>query len=301
MKERKKLTPIQKRTLLSVVTSITCACVMTFSILALNAVLNLDDGLFKVFFALAFFLVAVSTVNMAFYSKINDKPLFTVIKLFCLSGIYFGMGMFVIFAPFVLPYYTILSGIYLFTIFINRLLKIFEKKKIFNYIFNGSLALLALLLSISLFVYNDAGALIDSVLIMVLIMFIVSLFDLLVFAFSKIKLGAMMKIIRKTYVAEILYGLLVLIISFSFVFMIFESDFHNYGDALWYSFSIVTTIGFGDIAATGALTRVLSVVLGLYGIIVVAVITSVVVNFYNEVKNKKDEEEKEEQEEDKKE
>ena len=136
---------------------------------------------------------------------------------------------------------------------------------------------------------------------MIVIMFTVSLFDLLVFAFSRIKLGAMMKIIRKTYVAEILYGLIVLIVSFSFVFMIFESEFTNYGDALWYSFSLVTTIGLGDLAATGALTRILSVILGLYGLIVVAVITSVVVNFYNEVKNKKDGEEKEEKEEDKKE
>ena len=55
--------------------------------------------------------------------------------------------------------------------------------------------------------------------------------------------------------------------------------------ALWYCFSIVTTIGFGDVTATTALGRVLSVMLGVYGLIVVALLTSIIVNFYNEVKD----------------
>ncbi len=46
----------------------------------------------------------------------------------------------------------------------------------------------------------------------------------------------------------------------------------------------MTTIGFGDITATTGIGRLLSVILGIYGIIVVALITSVIVNFYNEVK-----------------
>ena len=46
----------------------------------------------------------------------------------------------------------------------------------------------------------------------------------------------------------------------------------------------MTTIGFGDLAATSALGRLLSVILGIYGIIVVALITSIIVNFYGELK-----------------
>ena len=119
-----------------------------------------------------------------------------------------------------------------------------------------------------------------------MIIIIVSLAHIMAFAFSRIQLGAMIKILRKTYALEVLYGLVVLIFSFSFIFTIFEPAMENYGDALWYSFAIVTTIGFGDISATTAVGRVLSVILGIYGIIVVALITSVIVNFYNEVKNK---------------
>ena len=56
-------------------------------------------------------------------------------------------------------------------------------------------------------------------------------------------------------------------------------------DALWYCFAVVTTTGFGDLAAVTLIGRILTVILGFYGIVVVALITSVIVNFYNEVKD----------------
>ena len=43
--------------------------------------------------------------------------------------------------------------------------------------------------------------------------------------------------------------------------------------------------GFGDLTAAGTVGRILSVILGVYGIIVVSLITSVIVNFYIEVRN----------------
>ena len=70
-----------------------------------------------------------------------------------------------------------------------------------------------------------------------------------------------------------------------------EDSIVNFADGLWYSFAIVTTIGFGDFYAVTPIGRILSVVLGLYGILVVAVITSIVVNFYNETAGKQDAEE----------
>ena len=87
---------------------------------------------------------------------------------------------------------------------------------------------------------------------------------------------------------EILSGLMILIVSFSFVLQIVEPGMENYFDAMWYCFAIVTTIGFGDIVATNSIGRVLSVILGIYGLVVVALITSIIVNFYSEV-NKKSE------------
>ena len=81
-----------------------------------------------------------------------------------------------------------------------------------------------------------------------------------------------------------------LIISFSYVLQYFDREtFHSFGDGLWYCFAVVTTIGFGDIAAGSLAGRILSVILGIYGIIVVSLITSIIINFYTEVKNDKEE------------
>ena len=109
--------------------------------------------------------------------------------------------------------------------------------------------------------------------------------------FSRIHLDALAKIVRKTYALEIILGLLLLMFAFSYVLEACEDSIPTFADGLWYCFAIVTTIGFGDITATGLLGRLLSVILGVYGIIVVALITSIIVNFYGEIKKARPEEE----------
>jgi len=111
--------------------------------------------------------------------------------------------------------------------------------------------------------------------------------------FSRIKMDVLRKIVRKTYAAEILFGMLLLIVAFSIVLPQFDPGIPSFADALWYCFAIVTTIGFGDFTAATLPGRAVSVVLGLYGIIVVALITSIIVNFYNETKNTEDPDETE--------
>ena len=117
---------------------------------------------------------------------------------------------------------------------------------------------------------------------------IVALMETLAFAFSSMRLKGIIKIMKKTYAFEVLYGLAVLIIASSFFFSIMEEGIPSFGDGLWYSFAIVTTIGLGDYTVTSLVSRLLSVVLGLYGLVVVAVITSIIVNFYIDSKDKKD-------------
>ena len=117
------------------------------------------------------------------------------------------------------------------------------------------------------------------------LIFVHSIINIMSIAFSRIRLDILMDILRKTYAAEILFGLLLLITAFSIILPVAEPEIGSFKNAMWYCFAIVTTIGFGDITATGILGRVLSVILGIYGIIVVSLITSVIVNFYNEVKD----------------
>ena len=109
-------------------------------------------------------------------------------------------------------------------------------------------------------------------------------------AFSRIKLSILRKILLKTYAAEILFGLLLLMVAFSIVLPSVEFEIGDFWDALWYCFAIVTTIGFGDYTAVSIPGRIISVILGIYGLIVVALLTSIIVNFYNEMRQAEAEE-----------
>ena len=102
--------------------------------------------------------------------------------------------------------------------------------------------------------------------------------------FSQIRFDILKEIIRKTYALEIIFGLLVMMVAFSFVLHFTDDAFTTFWDALWYCFAIVTTIGFGDLTPASGAGRIISVILGIYGIVVVALITSIIVNFYGEMK-----------------
>ena len=117
-----------------------------------------------------------------------------------------------------------------------------------------------------------------------------SFIDAVKLVFSGLRRQTLIGIIKKTYAIEILYGLILLMVTISIVLTVTDAGFNNYGDALWYCFAVVTTIGFGDFTVTSFIGRVLTVVLGIYGIIVVALITSIIVNFYNETQHYKGDE-----------
>ena len=160
----------------------------------------------------------------------------------------------------------------------ERVLDIVRNRRVWRILFN----LVAILLILSFaFGVTDMFALIS----VGLTASFASLLTIMVLIFSQIRLDILKEIVRKTYAIEIIFGLLVMMVSFSNVLIYVDTSFESFWDALWYCFAIVTTIGFGDITATTGIGRLLSVILGLYGIIVVSLITSIIVNFYSEVKS----------------
>ena len=174
----------------------------------------------------------------------------------------------------------------------NRILAIIKNHRIRNIIPNALIALGEIYITISS--WYSAEEDIGTFLIIIPLPFIIWAFShVLTISFSQIRFGTLNKILRKTYALEVLFGLLLLIVTFSFIFRVTEPGIVTYEDALWYCFAIVTTIGFGDITAVSRVGRALSVILGIYGIIVVALITSVIVNFYTEVKDEEDRKESE--------
>lgn len=104
-----------------------------------------------------------------------------------------------------------------------------------------------------------------------------------------LKLNLISKIIKKSLVNEILMILIILIILCSIYFTVGEPNITSYVDSLWYSFSVITTIGFGDVACVTTFGRILSVILGISGIVVVALVTSLIVNLYNELSKRREE------------
>ena len=159
----------------------------------------------------------------------------------------------------------------------DRALAIARRRKRWSTVLNVLAILLILLLSSTAFM--DL-----SIIFIVTAASLSAFISVMVVTFSRLNLDILREIVRKTYAAEIISGLLLLIVAFSYMLKFTDEAFPSFEDALWYCFAVVTTIGFGDLTPTTAIGRVLSVILGIYGIIVVALITSIIVNFYGEMK-----------------
>ena len=174
--------------------------------------------------------------------------------------------------------------VYLGSLIVDRVISLYMNHGLRNVILN--LIAIFLLGWTMVEMYNE----LDIVFIMMIIVVLHALVSILSVSFARINLKSLSNVARETYAAEIIGGLLLLIFAFSYILRFLEPNMESLKDGLWYCFAIVTTIGFGDITATTAIGRILSVILGMYGIVVVALITSVIVNYYGEMRREKEEE-----------
>ena len=186
--------------------------------------------------------------------------------------------------------------LYALTIIGNCVLNMRRDRSIQSIIFNSLCITLSFLFTFVFFfpaIYAKHASTVSNSNFMLLCfstMIIVSSFKNVIFPYHKIlKLNVVSKIIKKSMVKEIILVLLILVVLCSVYFTIVEPNITSYVDALWYSFAVITTIGFGDVYVITTFGRILSVILGISGIAVVAVFTSFIVNFYNEMNKKREE------------
>ena len=287
----------RKKILYTVITSVLTLGVLVFALLSLS---EAQQGIpvSKAYLGLTFLCLSLSRVPLAIEAKHLGRSKIGLIKNIVFAVVYFVLMVLTFALTANQANNCIICGIYLVSIVANRICLCFERRKISAYIYNAFLSILTIFFLLVAFALMGENNSYDLTLIACLsLIMAVSLIETLAFAFSRMQLKGIIKIMRKTYAFEILSGLVILIIASSAYFAIMEESIPTFGDGLWYSFAIVTTIGFGDYTVTGAVSRILSVVLGIYGLIVVAVITSIIINFYNENKDQK-ENPKEDKEED---
>ena len=287
MKLKKKFTQRQKDILLIVLGSFLSTLVLVSSLFALNFIIGPDSEANTPYFKNWLFLMFLSMALARIPMTLEDMNKLNIIRNSIVGVIFLGFSITVLFLKVSILEYCLIGGIFSLNLIANRIIRICQKKSRRSIVFNVIAAILLFILSLVFFSGVESGIDVKTyITILLLVITSIAVMDVLYFCFSRIKLKAMAKIIQKTYAVEILYGLFVLIIASSFIFLIFEDKITSFDDALWYSFAIVTTIGFGDFVATALLTRVFSVILGIYGLVVVAMLTSIIVNFYNEVSKK---------------
>ena len=90
------------------------------------------------------------------------------------------------------------------------------------------------------------------------------------------------RVLKRTRADKILYGYLILLFGISFAIWLIEPEINTIFDSLWYCFSVLTTIGFGDFIAVTFIGRILSVVLSIYSILIISIIPVVITSFYLE-------------------
>ena len=97
------------------------------------------------------------------------------------------------------------------------------------------------------------------------------------------KLRILKQILKRTGADKILSGFIAFFFLAALIIWIWEPNIPRYQDALWYCYSVFSTVGFGDEIAVTILGRVISVLITILSIFVIAIITGVVVAFYNDL------------------
>jgi voltage-gated potassium channel len=98
---------------------------------------------------------------------------------------------------------------------------------------------------------------------------------------SKLKL--LYYILKTSGMTKVLFSFLIFFFISAIIIWLVDSNVESFFDAIWFCVAVVTTIGFGDIVVTNIVARIVTIILALYGILVVAVITGVIVYYISKI------------------
>ena len=101
------------------------------------------------------------------------------------------------------------------------------------------------------------------------------------------KLKIFYKILKSIHVITFINIFLISCVLASILLTLIEPQLTSIGDSLWFTFASVTTIGYGDFTPVTPIGRIITVIITLYGILVVSIITASIVRFIGAKKKKK--------------
>lgn len=215
---------------------------------------------------------------------------------FFVTGLMFVLGILVALSGISIYFLTVSFFIYSILIASNRVFIMMKEKTVQSIILNSLIIGFCFLYSfIFLFpsIYEKHATSVTNWNFIVLSYTMIVLFtcfkNALIPVHKMLMLDRVGTVVKRTMTLEILMGLLFLVTLFSIYFTLVEPSMVSFMDSLWYCFSVVTTIGFGDVTVSTTLGRILSVILGIYGLIVVGLVTSIIISFYNEFYRKREE------------
>lgn len=97
------------------------------------------------------------------------------------------------------------------------------------------------------------------------------------------RLRILKKVLQDTKADKILISYLIFVFIDALVIWLADPGVDSYGNALWYCCSTISTAGYGDVVAVGMVGKIATVLLMIYSVIVLAIVTGVIVNFYNQL------------------
>lgn len=97
------------------------------------------------------------------------------------------------------------------------------------------------------------------------------------------RLRILKAVLKRTRADRMLIFFVLFYLADAWIIFLAEPEITTYGDALWYCYSVFSTCGFGDEVAVTTIGRILCVALSILTILIVALVTGVIVAFYNDV------------------
>ena len=97
--------------------------------------------------------------------------------------------------------------------------------------------------------------------------------------FRKLKL--LRNVLKKTHTYKIVIAFLAVFFLIALVIWLNDPAITTYRQSVYYCFMIASSVGNGDVIVSTTLARILTMILSIYSVFALAIITGVVVSYYN--------------------